>query len=159
MRRPFGILCVTLSICAAVPQVRKSQPPAPVGRHPFFDVGPPFDFYEVFSARSEENGTLIERITLTPPGNACTQPATIQITMASLHESVAVLLGKTNPCAIPEKDLLRELKRCKKCLVFSGADVVMQVYRGVKVAGFSWSSSTETCLTRIREHRSTLLGR
>jgi hypothetical protein len=40
------------------------------------------------------------------------------------------LLGGTNPCSIPEKDLRRELKRCKRCLVFSGADVVMQVTCG-----------------------------
>jgi hypothetical protein len=36
-----------------------------------------------------------------------------------------------------KKPLRRELKRCKKCLVFSGADVVLQVQCG-----------TETCLIR-----------
>jgi hypothetical protein len=36
-------------------------------------------------------------------------------------------LGGVNPCTIPEKELRREVKRCKKCLVFSGADVTMQL--------------------------------
>ena len=67
---------------------------------------------------------------MTPPGDVCTQPATVQVATSSIGDSVADLLGGTNPCTIPEKDLRRERKRCKKCLVFSGADVVMQVQCG-----------------------------
>jgi TonB family protein len=40
------------------------------------------------------------------------------------------LLGNTDPCLIPEKELHKEAKRCKKCLVFSHADVAMQVQCG-----------------------------
>jgi TonB family protein len=42
------------------------------------------------------------------------------------------LLQSKNPCAIPEKELRRERERCKKCLVFSGVDVTMQVGCGGK---------------------------
>ena len=123
-------------ICtAATPQKRKPQPPTPdqflLGRRTFFDIGPPFEFYEIFSVHSAANGsTLVERIQVTPPGDVCTQPATVEVAAGSISESIADLLGGTNPCSIPEKDLRRELKRCKRCLVFSGADVVMQAKCG-----------------------------
>jgi hypothetical protein len=66
---------------------------------------------------------------LTPPAIKCVVPAKVEIATASLKESVASLLQK-NPCAIPEKELRRERKRCKECLVFSGAEVTMQVQCG-----------------------------
>lgn len=119
----------------ATPQRRKPQPPAPdhflIGRRTFFDIGPPFEFYEILSVRAAAHGgTLVERIQVTPPGDVCTQAATVEVATGSINESVADLLAGTNPCSIPEKDLRRELKRCKKCLVFSGADIVMQVKCG-----------------------------
>jgi hypothetical protein len=125
---------VFLSCGAVLPETRKPQPPPPdqfvVGRRTFFDIGPPFEFYEILSLRSTTGGALVERLQVTPPGDACTQPATVEVSTASIRESVADLLGGTNPCTIPEKDLRRERKRCKKCLVFSGADVTMQVSCG-----------------------------
>jgi hypothetical protein len=129
----FGATVLFLCV-PAVPQVRKQQAPQPdnffLGRRTFFDFGPPFEFYEIFSVRSTSGGTLVERLQVTPPGDVCTQPATVQVATSSIGESVADVLGGTNPCTIPEKDLRRELKRCKNCLVFSGADVVMQVQCG-----------------------------
>lgn len=104
-----------------------------IGRHTFFDFGPPHDFYDVFAVRPAANGSSIERITFTPPGDACLQPAKVEIRSASVSESVATLLGAVNPCTIPEKELRRELKRCKKCLVFSGAYIAMQVQCGNRV--------------------------
>lgn len=101
-----------------------------IGRHTFIDVGPPFDYYELFLVRLMGNSASIERIMLTPSGNACTQPAKVEAGSARVKESVASLLGSTNPCAIPEKELRRELKRRKKYLVFSGANVAMQVQCG-----------------------------
>lgn len=97
-----------------------------VGRHTFFDFGPPSDFYELYLVSPTSTGSSIVRITLTPPGDACVQPATVEVGSRSVDQSVSSLLGK-NPCLIPEKDLRRELKRCKKCLVFSGASVALQV--------------------------------
>jgi TonB family protein len=132
---------VTFAVLAlgglALPQDRHAAPPLPnqftIGRHTFFDFGPPFDFYEILRVRQTPNGTSIDRITLTPAGDACTQPTKIEIASASLSESVAALLGNTNPCVIPEKELRRELKRCKKCMVFSGATVAMQVQCGTQL--------------------------
>jgi hypothetical protein len=101
-----------------------------MGRRTFFDFWPPFEFYEIFSVRAGNKGALVERIQVTPPGDVRTQPATVQVATSSTSESIADLLGGTNPCTIPEKELRRELKRCKTCLTFSGADVVMQVQCG-----------------------------
>jgi TonB family protein len=109
----------------------RDHKPAPIpdhfeiGRRTFFDFGPPFDYYEIFLVRSTEKGTSVEKIFLTPNGNSCLSQATVEISSGVLQESVLELLG-TNPCTIPEKALHRELKRCKHCLVFSGADVRMR---------------------------------
>jgi len=131
MRRCLVVWTVFVVCIPALPRDRHPASPAPnqfeIGRRTFFDFGPPFNFYDVFLVRPMESGTSIERITLTPAGNACIQPAKVEIRSTSLSESVATLLGTVNPCTIPEKELRRELKRCKKCLVFSGADVAMQV--------------------------------
>src|SRR5277367_3290770 len=129
------MVCSVLILCGtSSPQDRRSDSPLPdefaIGRHTFIDVGPPNDYYEVLLVRPAPNGTSIERILLTPAGDACIQPAKIELASASVKESVAALLGNTNPCTIPEKELRRELKRCKKCLVFSGATVVIQVQCG-----------------------------
>lgn len=103
-----------------------------IGRRTFFDFGPPFDFYEVFLVHSTAEGTSVQRLTVTPRGDACTQPATVQSASVVINESISTLLGNKNPCTIPEKDVRKELKRCKKCLVFSGANVTMQVQCGEK---------------------------
>lgn len=123
-----GLCCLTF---AHGQSVRPTPTEFAIGRHTFFDFGPPTDFYELFLVRPAPNGTSIERISLTPPGDACIQPASVEVANGSLANSVAELLGKTNPCAISKKELRRELKRCKKCMLFSGAHVVMQVQCGV----------------------------
>ena len=97
-----------------------------IGRHTFFDFGPPFDYYELLLVRSGPDGSALQRILVTPPGVACVNPATVETSVGSLRESPSELLGKTDPCSIPEKELRRELKRCKKCSVFSGANVSMR---------------------------------
>jgi len=103
-----------------------------IGRHTFFDFGPPFNFYEIFIVRPSATGTSVERITLTPPGQKCVAPAEVKAASASTSESVAKLLGDKNPCTISKKALRRESKRCKRCSVFSGADVVLQVRCGTE---------------------------
>jgi hypothetical protein len=103
-----------------------------VGRHTFFDFGPPTDFYELFLVRPAATGSSIERISLTPPADICIAPAKVEAVSASSSETPSELIGSRNPCAIPEKELRRELKRCKNCLVFSGAKVVMQVQCGTQ---------------------------
>ncbi len=103
-----------------------------IGRDTFFDFGPPLDYYEIFIVRPAVTGSLVTRILLTPPVDVCFVPAKLEVGSAPLKESVSELLGPVNPCAIPEKDLHREEKRCKNCLVFSGADVSMQVPCGAR---------------------------
>jgi Gram-negative bacterial TonB protein C-terminal len=103
-----------------------------IARHTFLDVGPPNDFYELFVVRESGTGTSVERITLTPPGDACFQSAKVEVAKGSLAESISSLLGRPGPCAIPEKELSRERKRCKKCLSFSGANLAMSVQCGAQ---------------------------
>lgn len=105
-----------------------------IGRHTYFDFGPPFDYYEVFVVRPTPSGSSIERILLTPPGNSeCLVPAKLEVASAFLNDSPATLLAGTDPCEISEKALRRELKRCKDCLVFSGANVVMRIQCGDEI--------------------------
>ena len=103
-----------------------------IARHTFFDTGPPFDFYELIQAKSDGYGLAVERVLVTPPGQACMQPATVESENAKLHETMADMLAGKNPCTIPEKELHHELKRCKHRLTFSGVNVTMQVSCGGK---------------------------
>jgi TonB family protein len=127
MRTHTLIFAILWSFFPAFSQERKSDLPLPadlvIGRRTFFDFGPPFNYYELILLHSEATGASIERITLTPPGIACVDPAKIEVARAIVKESVAQLLGQTNPCAIPENKLRQELKRRRKGLVFSGADI------------------------------------
>ncbi len=102
-----------------------------IARHTFFDFGPPNNYYELFLVRPNSTGASVERISLTPKIDACRNPR-LEIQSGTIATNPGALLGKTNPCAIPEKDLNREFKRCKKCLTFSGAFVTMQVECGAQ---------------------------
>jgi len=103
-----------------------------IARHSFIDVGPPFDFYELIQVKTAGDSLSVEDVLVTPTGQSCMQPATVESKTATLHESMSDLLFGRNPCAIPERDLHREQKRRKHYLVFSGADVTMQVRCGDK---------------------------
>jgi hypothetical protein len=103
-----------------------------IGRDTFFDFGPPFNYYEVFVVRPATIGSSVTRILLTPPVDACFVPAKLEVRSASLKESASDLLGAVNPCAIPEEALRKEANRCRNCLVFSGANVSMQVPCGAR---------------------------
>src|SRR5688572_55136 len=133
--RPQVLLLAAFALPVAAADKGPVAPPLEVviGRHTFFDFGPPSDYYEILSLRPTEHGTSIQRVIATPAGLACIQPPTVEATTAAVAASVLDLLGQKNPCAIPEKALRRERKRCKDCLVFSGADVVMQVRCGEKI--------------------------
>jgi hypothetical protein len=98
-----------------------------IARHTFFDFGPPNDFYEIIDVAQNGNELSVQRALVTPAGIACLQPAKVELSSGTLHESMEELLQSKNPCAIPEKELRREEQRCKKCLVFSGVDVTIQV--------------------------------
>jgi len=96
-----------------------------IARHSFIDIGPPNDFYELISVTRAQDGLAVERILVTPEGQACVQPAKAESRTAILHEPMEEFLHAKNPCTIPEKDLHREQKRCKHCLTFSGVNVTM----------------------------------
>lgn len=134
MRHVRFMLIVFLSlflVVSAVPEKNKASAPTldrfEIGRHTFFDFGPPFDFYELLLVRPSRSGSLVQRIILTPPGEGCGAPAAMETASATMSESVSTILGDANPCAIPEKELRRELKRCKHCSVFSGANVTLRI--------------------------------
>ena len=100
-----------------------------IGRHTFFDFGPPNDYYELLFVAPSGTGSSVKRILLTPKVDICGSPH-VDVDVRSLPESPAALLGTMNPCSISEKELKREFKRCKHCLVFSGANLTMQVTCG-----------------------------
>lgn len=129
------IFCAVLLSCNATFGQKHNSAHSPpeefeIGRRTFFDFGPPFNYYELFVVRPTVSGASIERITLTPPVDSCTRQAKVEVATASVSQSIAALLGSTNPCAISEKELRRELKRCKNCVQYSGADIAMEVECG-----------------------------
>ncbi len=101
-----------------------------IARDTFFDFGPPFHYLELFFVHPSERGSSVERILLTPSASECTQPGKVESASTSIGKAPSDLLDMMNPCAIPEKELSRELERRKRGLVFSGANVVMQVQCG-----------------------------
>ena len=101
-----------------------------IGVRTFFDFGPPFDYYSLYIVRASDSGVRLDRYLITPAGDKCVAPAKIDSSAANLAQSIDELLGVRNPCDIPEKNLKHELKRCKRCLVFSGANVTMRVSCG-----------------------------
>lgn len=125
------LICILLFCCNVLFAGDKKSAPMPnsfvIGRHTSIDVGPPFDYYEIISARSAENRTLLQKITLTPAGDACVQPAKIKVVNSSVSDSISSLLKGRNPCSIPERTLKDELKRGKGRLVFSSAEISMRV--------------------------------
>jgi hypothetical protein len=133
MRNLVTSAAVAFLFCAAARSDRRPLASLPdhfvIARHTFFDFGPPNDYYELFFVRPNSNGASVERIVLTPKIDACRNPR-LEVRSGTIATNPAVLLGKTNPCAIPEKDLKREFNRCKKCPTFSGAYVTMQVECG-----------------------------
>ena|SRR5579872_5994941 len=128
MIRLLSVLGITLIVSLA--GAKKPEAPLPVefevGRHTFFDFGPPNDYYEIFIVTPASRGTSVERITLTPAVDKCFRGAQVETASVLIPESISELFGSTNPCAIPEKELRREIKRCKRCLVFSGANVTLR---------------------------------
>jgi TonB family protein len=103
-----------------------------IARHTFIDVGPPNDFYEIILVRGTSTGATVEKVTLTPAGDACIQPPTVEMAASVISDPVSVVLEGRDPCAIPDKRLRKELKRRKQGLVFSGAEIAMHVQCGRK---------------------------
>ena len=126
----MGILVLECGTCA--PQSKSVNAPESlvIARDTFWDFGPPFNYYDLTQITETAGGLSLDQVLVTPHGDACWQPATVEERSGVLHKTMSELLDGRNPCAIPEKDLHRELKRCKKCLVFSGVNITMQARCG-----------------------------
>ncbi len=121
---------VLFAILASAPaQINKPSANYPekivIAANSFMDIGPPFDSYDVFWLESQGDKVLLQRVLITPAGDACTVPATVSARSTVIDSSMAQLIGGKNPCDIPDKELRREMKRCKHCLTFSGVNVAM----------------------------------
>jgi TonB family protein len=101
-----------------------------IARDTFWDMGPPFDYYDLIQITEVADGLSLDQVLVTPHGQACMQPAAVEERSVVLHKTMSELLEGRNPCAIPEKNLHREVKRCKKCSVFSGVNVALQASCG-----------------------------
>src|SRR3569833_2381502 len=114
----FGFTLVFCATCIA--QRHKHQQPFPtelvIGRDSFIDIGPPFNYYDLTFLRSEGEATEVERVSLTPPSDACYPRVDLKSLHLVLHESLSSLLQAVNPCSIPERALRAELKRRRKGL-------------------------------------------
>jgi TonB family protein len=125
------VLAVLAILMPGIAGAQAAQPGFPnqvlLGRHTFFDFGPPSDFYEVLSLKDQGYSTSVERILVTPAGNACIQPPTVETKIANIGKPLAEIMQGKNPCNIPEKALQQERKRCKHCLNFSGVNVTLSV--------------------------------
>jgi len=97
-----------------------------IARDTFWDIGPPNEYYDLIQITKTSDGLALDQVLVTPHGQACLQPATVEERSVVLHKTMSELLEGRTPCAIPEKDLHREIKRCKKCSVFSGVNITMQ---------------------------------
>lgn len=100
-----------------------------IARHTFIDVGPPNDFYELITVTNDKTDLIAERALITPAIDACALPK-VEISRAIFPSSMNKLLENRDPCDIPQKELRKERQRCKNCLVFSGADISMQMACG-----------------------------
>src|SRR5271157_5127921 len=86
-------ICAVLVLCSSAvaqePGVNSNQPSEfEIARRTLFDFGPPFDYYELFLVRPAANGSLVERIILTPPSDSCSASAKLETASKSLSESV-----------------------------------------------------------------------
>jgi hypothetical protein len=148
----FLLLTCGLTLAGHTP-----APPLPdrftIGRDTFFDFGPPFHYVELLLVGPANEGTTIERVMLTPPGQACLVAAKVEVASATLKQSVASLFAGTNPCTIPGKDLNKELKRHKHHLVFSGATSRCRFNAVPKRASSAPIFSTGTCSIHVQKLR------
>ncbi len=65
-----------------------------ITRHTFIDVGPANDFYEIISVRGTSAGTTVEKVTLTPAGDACIQSPTVEMAASVISEPGQCCAGR-----------------------------------------------------------------
>jgi len=131
--RSFQIAAIVLLLCG-ISEAQSGNVGMPdsivIARNTFWDFGPPFDYYDLIQIKNDAQGLALDQVLVTPSGGSCMQPAIVEERAVILHKTMADVLQGRNPCSIPEKELHRELRRCKKCLSNSGVNVTMQVSCG-----------------------------
>jgi hypothetical protein len=132
---PKLVFVAAALLCASRISVAQSKSAAMpeslvIARDTFWDIGPPFNYYDLIQVTNTSDGLSLDQVLVTPHGQACVQPAAVEERSVVLHKTMSEFLEGRNPCAIPEKDLNREIKRCKKCLVFSGVNLTLQASCG-----------------------------
>ncbi|HTW77964.1 MAG TPA: energy transducer TonB [Terracidiphilus sp.] len=123
--RFLGLMFFAIFVALAQKPNRPTPDSLVIARDTFWDMGPPLDYYDLIQITKNSDGLALDQVLVTPHGDVCFQPAKVEERRAVLHESMSDLLGGRNPCAIPVRELNREIKRCKKCPVFSGVNVTM----------------------------------
>lgn len=129
MRKLLAVGLTALSSVLAIPQSTKPVTTIErivIGRHTFFDFGPPNNYYEIYIVEKSGEETAVRRITATPSAGNCMPPG-IEVQSGQLHTSIAQLLEEKDPCTIRDKDLQRERRRAKRGPVFSGAITTLEI--------------------------------
>ena len=75
-----------------------------VGRHVVLDSDP-HEPYELYVVRDAGGITSVERITLTPSGNSCENPARVEVAIGAAPGNIAQLLGNRDLCSLAEKQM------------------------------------------------------
>jgi TonB family protein len=140
MKISAGSLSALFAVQLLFSGIARAQPPDTkfpdrilIARDTFWDFGPPFNYYEILSVKPARAGLSVERILITPAGDRCFQPPTVEVSTAKIEKPIRELLHDQNPCIISEKNLRKERDRRKKSLVFSGVNVTMRVSCGTRV--------------------------
>ena len=107
---------------------RKAAPASKlaIGEQSFIDAGQTLEFYQIYLLTSQENGTAVKRLTVTPGHDACTA-STVEVAQAVLPVTIPQMLSYENPCSIPWKALRKEATRCKDCIISGGEHITMEV--------------------------------
>jgi TonB family protein len=110
---------------AAVPEVRRFYA---VG-HTFWDNGPMWD-YHIVEAKQDGSDTLVRDVLIISVQSPCGPSCTVKARIKHLHNTTpATLVGENNPCAVDQRELLRELRRNRRALkhtqLFTFADFVI----------------------------------
>jgi len=139
---------ILLSALSLLATGAAQQPPSAedsgfvLGVNTYFDVGPPFDYYEIFIVTAAKTGSKVERFTLTPQANKCWAPEKTEYAENKTPLSVKELPAGEDPCKISDKAVKKEQKRKAKEGNFSGAHIALQIACG---------GTTRTIQTRILE--------
>ena len=126
------VLLLTLSLILPLARAQTSSFPhreVTLAETDFIDIGPPFDYYNLYRMTATVNGTDVERVSITPSAGSCALPTT-EVKSTHVPQSLSEMFAPKDPCTISNKAAQKEAKRCKHCPVFSGVHVSVQLACG-----------------------------